>query len=209
MWLATEQMQYAQPLRRLPYPLPNPASLHRQFGRPTRIDQSPQETCTDASSIPKSQPESEVIFYRHVRIKRIVLKNHRNIALSGRETIDYASSDQDSASSQRFQTCNQTERRALAAPTRADQNQKLTISNPEVEFLHPKSKSVARAGANTGANTAIRAPSRRSPVIGCRFPDSPFKASRSDARTITLRNVFQDHIRHRTFAFALWLPRFG
>ena len=65
-----------------------------------------------------SDPQSvgHVLEHRHMRVKRIVLKNHRNIALGGFERVDDTTVDPNLASRDVLEACHHAQQGAFAAP---------------------------------------------------------------------------------------------
>ena len=77
----------------------------------------------------------DVLPHRHVRIQRIGLKNHRDIALRRRDAVHHAIADADGPSAGLFQTRQHSERRGLAAARRPEQADELALLDREIEFI--------------------------------------------------------------------------
>src|SRR5436190_6287038 len=67
-----------------------------------------------------------------MRIERIGLEHHCNVAILGRHVIDKARADQNLACACLFETSDRPQERGLAASRRADKHDKLAIRNFEI-----------------------------------------------------------------------------
>ena len=72
------------------------------------------------------QRESNVPGHAHVRIERITLEHHRDVAVAAGQESDIAIGHMDAARAWRFQPGDHVQQRALAATRGADQDQELT-----------------------------------------------------------------------------------
>ncbi len=61
------------------------------------------------------QPEAKVLAHRHVRIESIVLEHHRDVPLARRRVVHDFAVNENLAAGDRFQACDHSENRALAA----------------------------------------------------------------------------------------------
>ena len=79
------------------------------------------------------QPERHVVEHGHVRIERVVLEHHRDVALFGRDVVDDAIVDLDRALRHRLESGDHPQRRRLAATRRADEHDELAVDDVEIE----------------------------------------------------------------------------
>ena len=79
------------------------------------------------------QAEGHVLENRHVRVERVVLKNHRDIAILRRHVVDELIADVDFARGRLLQPGDHAQGRALAAPRRPDQHDELAIGDVEID----------------------------------------------------------------------------
>ena len=70
---------------------------------------------------------------RHVRVQRVVLEHHRDVALLGREVGDVAVADEQPTAVDALEAGEHPQRRRLAAAGRADQDEELAVVDDEVE----------------------------------------------------------------------------
>ena len=71
-----------------------------------------------------------------MRIERVVLEHHGDVAFPGRQACDLAFTQPDLARSWRLQPCQHTQRGGLAATARTDQDQQFPIWHVQCEILH-------------------------------------------------------------------------
>ena len=111
--LAVEQAFDLQDLRR---------PLHRRF---------------DCAALGAAHPqaESEVLAHRHVRIERVVLEHHRDVALARRHVVHDLAVDDDLAAGHRFEAGDHSQDRALAAARGPDQDDELAVVDLEVDAV--------------------------------------------------------------------------
>jgi hypothetical protein len=81
------------------------------------------------------QAERHVVVDAHMRIERVVLKHHGDVAIHGRQMIDQSFADQDLAGSDGFESGDHPQRRRLAAPGRPYENHELAVADLEVHVL--------------------------------------------------------------------------
>ena len=81
------------------------------------------------------QRKGHVVGNGHVRIERIVLEHHGDVALLRRETIDHLSADADFAGGNILQPRQHAQQRGLAAARRPDQNDELAIGDLDINPL--------------------------------------------------------------------------
>jgi hypothetical protein len=79
--------------------------------------------------------ESQVLTHRHVRVKRVVLEDHRDVARLGRDIVHDAIADLDRAGADRLETGDHAQGRALAASGWPDENDKLPVIHIEIDAI--------------------------------------------------------------------------
>ena len=72
------------------------------------------------------QREGEVLAHRHVRIERVVLEHHGDVAFLRRHVVDALGADTDLAAADLFQAGDHAQERRLAAARRANERRYLT-----------------------------------------------------------------------------------
>ena len=82
------------------------------------------------------QPERHVLRNRHVRVERVVLKHHRDIAILWRHVVDDVAADHDVAVGDIFQAGDHPQRGRLAAARRSHQHDKLMVGDVEIDAAH-------------------------------------------------------------------------
>ena len=73
---------------------------------------------------------------RHVRVERVALKDHRDVALLRRQIGDVPAADEQAAARRGLQPGDHPQHRALAAAGRPDQDDELAVGDRQVEILH-------------------------------------------------------------------------
>jgi hypothetical protein len=81
------------------------------------------------------QAEREVVVHRHVRIERIALEDHRDVAVAGGEVVDDAVADPDLALGDLLQAGEHPQRGRLAAARRADDHHELAVLDLQLEIV--------------------------------------------------------------------------
>ena len=70
---------------------------------------------------------------RHVRVERVVLEDHRHVAVARAEVVDHLAADLDRALARLLEPGDGAQQRALAAAGRADQHGELAVADLEVD----------------------------------------------------------------------------
>src|SRR5207253_7668418 len=83
--------------------------------------------------VTKPKGEGHVLVHAHVRVERVTLEDHGNVAVAGREADHRSASDADVAAGDVFQSGDHAERGCLSAAARTDQDQEFLILNGEVD----------------------------------------------------------------------------
>ena len=81
------------------------------------------------------QREADVVANRHVRVQRVVLEHHRDVAVDGVEVVDDLAADQDLARGRVLETRHHPQRRRLAAARRPDEDHELAVVDLQVEVV--------------------------------------------------------------------------
>ena len=84
----------------------------------------------------RAQAEGDVVEHIHVRIQRVVLEHHRDVAAPRRQVIDDLAADLDRALVGVLQPGDGPQQRALAAARRPDQHRELAGGDFEVDAAH-------------------------------------------------------------------------
>ncbi len=79
--------------------------------------------------------EAHVVGHGHVRVERVVLEDHRDVAVLGRQMRDVAVADRDTALVDLLEPCEHPQRRRLPAAGRSDEHHELAVPNLEVELV--------------------------------------------------------------------------
>jgi hypothetical protein len=85
---------------------------------------------------PQSQPERHVLEYRHMRIERVILEHHCNVAILGRHIIDDLAVDEDVAGSGLLEPGDHAQRGALSTTGRSHQDDEFIVGNGEADVAH-------------------------------------------------------------------------
>ena len=80
--------------------------------------------------------ESEVRGDGHVWVERVVLEDHRDVALRRRQVVDQASADSNLAAGHLLEPCDHAQRGRLAAPGRPDQDEELSFADFEAQAVY-------------------------------------------------------------------------
>jgi hypothetical protein len=89
-----------------------------------------------ARELPHLQAERHVVVDAHMRIERVVLEHHGDVAVHRRQLVDHPVADQDVARADRLEPGDHAERRRLAAARRADQHDEFLVADLEIDVLH-------------------------------------------------------------------------
>ncbi len=81
------------------------------------------------------QPEGHVVVHAHVRVERVVLEHHGDVAVHRRKIVDHFSVDADLAGADLLQPGDHAQRGGLAAARRAHQHDELAVADLEVDVL--------------------------------------------------------------------------
>ena len=81
------------------------------------------------------QAEAEVVAHRHVRVERVVLEHHRDVALARLHVGDVGVADRDRAVGDLLEAGDHPQQRRLAAAGRADQHHELAVRDLERDLV--------------------------------------------------------------------------
>ncbi len=96
-----------------------------------------------ARGLPVAQRERHVVVDRHMRIQRIVLEHHRDVAVARGDLVDGAGIDQDFAVGNVLQAGQHAQRGRLAAAGGPDQHDELAIADGEIDGVNHLQRAVA------------------------------------------------------------------
>ena len=85
--------------------------------------------------LPQLQAERHVVADRHVRVERIALEHHRDIAILRRDVVDDALADPERAVADLLEAGDHPEAGRLAATGRSDEHHEFAICDFEVEIV--------------------------------------------------------------------------
>ena len=81
------------------------------------------------------QPERDVLVDGKVRIERVALEDHRDVAVAGRDVVDDAFADPDDAARDVLEPGDHPQRGRLAAARRADEHHELAVVDVELKLV--------------------------------------------------------------------------
>jgi hypothetical protein len=84
---------------------------------------------------PDAQPVGHVFVHRHVRIERVVLEHHGDIAVLGLDAVHHLAGDRDLALGDRLQPGDHPEQRRLAAARGTDDHDELAVGDLHVHAV--------------------------------------------------------------------------
>src|SRR4029079_927943 len=82
-----------------------------------------------------AQRKGDVVAHIHVRVERIVLKHHGDIAVLRLQMIDRLAVDANFSRGNLFETGDHAERRRFAATRGADEDHELAVLDPQIEII--------------------------------------------------------------------------
>ena len=83
-----------------------------------------------------AQAVGHVVVDAHVRIERVVLEHHGDVAVGGLHLVDDPAADGDGAAGDRLQAGDHAQQRGLAAARRPQQHRERAVGNGERHALH-------------------------------------------------------------------------
>ena len=105
----------------------------------------------------RPQTERNVAEHGHVRIERVVLEHHRDIAVARAHVIDDLAADLDLPGVGVLEPGDRAQKRALAAAGRSDQHGELAVRDVEIDASDGVNRSVALVkGADSDVRHAVR-----------------------------------------------------
>ena len=119
-------------------------SARQRLGKPLQVVRQPQRvrgrghTAVDfrLGELAELEREGHVLLHGHVRIKRVVLKDHRNVAVLRRKIRDVLPADRDRSARRQFEARDHAQRRRLATTRRTHQNEEFPVLDRKVESIH-------------------------------------------------------------------------
>ena len=124
------------------HPLSLPAGELARLAREQRLDAEDLGRRLDAlldlvlRELPHLEPERHVGVHRLVRVQRVVLEHHRDVAVHRRQVVHHPIADPDLAGADLLQPGDHAQGRGLAATRRADEDHELLVPCVQVDVLH-------------------------------------------------------------------------
>jgi len=109
------------------------------------------------------QPEREVVADGHLGVERVVLEDHRDVAVARRDGVDDVLTDQDPPVGDRLEAREHPQGGRLARARRADQHHELAVGDVQVQLADGLDRSEA-------LDHAVEGDSRHQPVIPSPLP---------------------------------------
>ena len=85
--------------------------------------------------VPQPQPERQVLFHGHVRVQRVVLEDHGDVAVLRRQVVHHPLTDGDGATGDLLQAGDRPQRGRLAASGRTDEHHELALLHLKVQVV--------------------------------------------------------------------------
>ncbi len=82
-----------------------------------------------------AQAVGHVVVDAHMRVERVVLEHHRDVAVGRLDLVDDTPADIDLAAGDGLQACDHAQQRGLAAAGRTDQHTELAVADVEIDAL--------------------------------------------------------------------------
>src|SRR5271166_976584 len=80
--------------------------------------------------------EADVLPHAHMRVERVVLEDHGDVAVARRHIVDHSPADADLALGDRLKAGNHSKQRRFAASRRADEHHKLAAVDFEADIVY-------------------------------------------------------------------------
>ncbi len=118
--------------------------LAREIRRQVEELRRPRDPVVDVllRGLPQPQAERDVVRDRQVRVERVVLEDHRDVAILRREVVHDALPDRDRPVADLLEARDHAQRGRLAAARRSDEDEELAVLDVEREVLHGVDPSV-------------------------------------------------------------------
>ena len=86
-------------------------------------------------NLPELQAEGHIVVNRHMRVQRVVLKDHRDIAVLRFDLVHFLVVDKQRTPAYFFESRDHTQRRRFTAAGRTDEDDKFLIRDIQVKIL--------------------------------------------------------------------------
>ena len=96
-----------------------------------RLVHAPSDLCFRVAAI--DEAEGDIVEYREMRVERVVLEDHRDVAVLGLELVDPTAADADLAGADLLEPRDHPESGRFAAARRPDQNDELLVGDAEID----------------------------------------------------------------------------
>jgi hypothetical protein len=116
----------------------------RKFGRATlqkSLDAQNGRDFVDAAinfglgRLEPSEAEGDVVVHGHVRIERIVLEHHRDVAIARRKIVDHAAVDRNQAAADFLEVGDHAQNRRFSAPGRSNKDNECAVHDVKVDVV--------------------------------------------------------------------------
>src|SRR5205823_7104535 len=114
--------------------------------------------------------------HRHVRVERVILEDHRDVALLGRNPVNDPAANRDLAFADLLETRDHAQQRRLAAARRSDQHAEFAVGDVDVDAANDMRR--AEVLVNGPDSYGCQSSSFRSccttrPLVTLTSPDAP------------------------------------
>jgi hypothetical protein len=99
-----------------------------------RLPDAPLDLCLRHAREP--QAEGDVLRDRHVRVERVALEHHGDVAILLRHVVHTTAADEEVARADLLEPGDHPQRRGLPAPRRPDEHEQLSLPDLERQLLH-------------------------------------------------------------------------
>src|SRR4029077_18596451 len=150
--------------------------------------------------VPLLEPEREVLVHGHVRVERVVLEDHRDIAIAWRHVVHDPAPDRDRAPRGLLQPGDEPQRGRLAAAGGTDEDQELAVADLEREIVQRSDAFREPFRDVLQPNVGLRCPLR--PVVA--LPRMKYRWAKKNSNRIGIMLITFAAISR--FVFVWWAP---
>ena len=119
------------------------------------------------------QPEGHVLEHGHVRVERVVLEDHRDVAVLRRHVVHHGLADRDAASRDDLEAGDHSQRRRLPAARGSDEHHELAVLDRQVERATPPRCRLDRSSRRCRGRSQPHAQGRSESAVVTSSPSSP------------------------------------
>jgi hypothetical protein len=131
------------------------------------------------------QRERHVVVGAHVRVERVVLEDHRNVAILRRQRVHDITTDPNGSVGDRLQPSDHPKRRRLATARRTNEDDKLPVADREVELRDRPRPVLVNLGQLVELNLGHTPPPFGQALTAPTSSPRDIRRSSATARTIT------------------------